>query len=53
MFRKFYFLDEEESIGNPDETFITVPNIPLITAINSLKVSLEHQYYQYFSICFV
>jgi len=35
--RKFYFLDEEESIGNPDETFITVPNIPLITAINSLK----------------
>jgi len=35
--RKFYFLDEEESIGNPDETFITVPNIPLITALNSLK----------------
>lgn len=35
--RKFYFLDTEESVGNPDETFITVPNIPLITALSSAR----------------
>ena len=40
-FRKFYFLDPEESVGNPDETFITVPNIPLITALSSARVNIK------------
>ena len=40
-FRKFYFLDPEESVGNPDETFITVPNIPLITALSSARVNIN------------
>lgn len=35
--RKFYFLDPEQSIGDPDTTFITVPNIPLITGLSSIR----------------
>ena len=36
-FRKFYFLDEEQSVGNPDETIITVPNIPYLTGMHKIK----------------
>ena len=36
-FRKFYYLDKEQSIGDPDTTYITVPNIPLLTALASTK----------------
>ena len=36
-FRKFYYLDEEQSIGDPDKTFITVPNIPLLSALSATK----------------
>jgi len=35
--RKFYFLDESRSVGNPDETFITVPNIPYLTGMYKIK----------------
>lgn len=35
--RKFYFIDLEQSIGDPDKTFITVPNIPLITGLSFIK----------------
>jgi len=35
--RKFYFLDREKSVNDPDKTFITVPNIPMITALSSVK----------------
>ena len=35
--RKFYFLDEERSVGDPDKTFITVPNIPFITGMNKIR----------------
>jgi len=35
--RKFYFLDEERSVGNPDETIITVPNIPYLTGMHKIK----------------
>jgi len=35
--RKFYFIDLEQSIGDPDKFFITVPNIPLITAMSSIR----------------
>ena len=48
-FRKFYFLDPEESVGNPDETFITVPNIPLITALSSARVNIN--LLKYFTVC--
>lgn len=35
--RKFYHIDLEQSIGDPDKTFITAPNIPLITALSDYK----------------
>jgi hypothetical protein len=35
--RKFYYLDPEQSIGDPDTTFITVPNIPLLSALSATK----------------
>jgi len=35
--RKFYFLDREQSSGDPDTTFITVPNIPLLTAFRKVR----------------
>jgi len=35
--RKFYFIDLENSIGDPDKTFITAPNIPFITALSDYK----------------
>ena len=37
--RKFYFLDREASVGDPDTTFITVPNIPLLTGFSKVKDS--------------
>ena len=36
-FRKFYYLDKEKSVGDPDKTFITVPNIPFLTGVRSFK----------------
>ena len=36
-FRKFYFLDRSQSVGDPDTTFITVPNIPLLTGFNKIR----------------
>lgn len=35
--RKFYYYDSVLSSGDPDTTYITVPNIPLITALSSLR----------------
>merc|ERR1712123_47745 len=35
--RKFYYLDREQSAGDPDTTFITVPNIPLLTGFRKIK----------------
>jgi len=35
--RKFYFIDLEQSIGDPDTTFIIAPNIPLISALSDYK----------------
>jgi len=35
--RKIYFLDPEQSVGNPDTTFITVPNIPLLTGLSKIR----------------
>lgn len=35
--RKFYYYDSELSSGDPDKTYITVPNIPLISALSSLR----------------
>merc|ERR1712123_423025 len=35
--RKFYYLDREQSSGDPDTTFITVPNIPLLTGFRKIK----------------
>ena len=36
-FRKFYFLDRSQSVGDPDTTFITVPNIPFLTALEKVR----------------
>jgi len=38
--RKFYFLDREASVGDPDTTFITIPNVPLLTGFRDAKDSL-------------
>lgn len=35
--RKFYFLDEAKSVGNPDKTYITVPNVPYLTGMRKIK----------------
>jgi len=35
--RKFYFLDRANSVGDPDTTFLTVPNIPLLTAFDKIR----------------
>jgi len=35
--RKFYYLDREQSIADPDTTMITVPNIPFWTGIHNLQ----------------
>ena len=35
--RKFYFLDREASVGDPAETFLTAPNIPLLTVANKIR----------------
>merc|ERR1719350_1370734 len=35
--RKFYFLDRSQSVGDPDTTFITVPNIPLLTGFSKIR----------------
>merc|ERR1719318_1896397 len=35
--RKFYFLDREQSAGDPDTTFITVPNVPLLTGFRKIR----------------
>ena len=36
-FRKFYFLDRANSVGDPDTTFLTVPNVPLLTAFDKIR----------------
>ena len=36
-FRKFYFIDLEQSIGDPDKTFIYAPNIPMITGFSDAR----------------
>jgi len=35
--RKFYFLDREKSVGDPDTTFLTVPNVPLLTGFRKIR----------------
>lgn len=35
--RRFYFLDRNQSKGDPDTTYITVPNIPLLTGFNKIR----------------
>ena len=35
--RKFYFLDEAKSVGNPETTFITVPNVPYLTGMRKIR----------------
>jgi len=35
--RRFYFLDREQSVGNPDTTYLTVPNIPLLTGFHKIR----------------
>jgi len=35
--RKFYFIDREKSVGDPDNTFITVPNIPFLTGMAKIR----------------
>jgi len=35
--RKFYFIDLEQSIGDPDKTFIYAPNIPMITGFSDAR----------------
>lgn len=36
--RKFYYLDREQSTGgDPDTTFLTVPNVPLLTAFSKIR----------------
>jgi len=35
--RKFYTIDLEKSIGNPDETIVTVPNIPFFTGMSKIR----------------
>lgn len=35
--RKFYFLDRAASKGDPDKTFITVPNIPFLTGMSKIR----------------
>ena len=35
--RKFYFLDREKSASDPDTTFLTVPNIPLLTGFGHIR----------------
>ena len=35
--RKFYFLDREASVGDPSQTFITVPNIPFLTGMDKIR----------------
>jgi len=35
--RKFYFLDRSQSVGDPDTTFITVPNVPLLTGFSKVR----------------
>lgn len=35
--RRFYFLDREKSVGDPDTTFLTVPNIPMLTGFHKIR----------------
>jgi len=35
--RKFYFIDLEKSVGDPDNTIITVPNIPFLTGMSKIR----------------
>jgi len=35
--RKFYFLDRDGSVGDPDNTFITMPNIPLLGSFKKVR----------------
>jgi hypothetical protein len=35
--RKFYYLDRAQSVGDPDTTYLTVPNIPLLTAFSKVR----------------
>ena len=35
--RKFYYLDRAQSVGDPDTTYLTVPNIPILTAFSKIR----------------
>ena len=35
--RKFYFLDRAASVGDPDTTYLTVPNIPFLTGMQKIR----------------
>ena len=35
--RYFYFLDPSQSIGDPEKTFVTVPNIPFLTGLRKIR----------------
>jgi len=35
--RKFYYLDRSQSVGDPDTTYLTVPNIPILTAFSKIR----------------
>jgi len=35
--RKFYFLDREKSVSDPETTFITVPNVPYLTGMRKIR----------------
>lgn len=39
--RRFYFLDREKSVGDPDTTFLTVPNIPMLTGFHKIRGSFS------------
>jgi len=39
--RRFYFLDREQSKGDPDTTYLTVPNIPLLTGFHKIRGSFD------------
>lgn len=39
--RRFYFLDREQSVGDPDTTYLTVPNIPLLTGFHKIRGTFE------------
>lgn len=35
--RKYYYLDKEQSVGDPATTFMTVPNVPFLTGLHKIR----------------